>query len=109
MVQAELCGYVGYINVFISPPASLKTQRSQRKNIIFPLPLIRQKERRTGRTAKEKNSSLSDNLTTDEGALFTAASLGPKRLLIFAFRPLSGKQKNKTSPLRAQRLCGENK
>ena len=61
------------------------------------------------RTAKEKNSSLSDNLTTDEGALFTAASLGPKRLLIFAFRPLSGKQKNKTSPLRAQRLCGENK
>jgi hypothetical protein len=29
-------------------------------------------------------------------------------LLIFAFRPLSGKQKNKTSPQRAQRLCGEN-
>jgi hypothetical protein len=25
-------------------------------------------------------------------------------LLIFAFRPLSGKQKNKTSPQRAQRL-----
>jgi hypothetical protein len=38
----------------------------------------------------------------------TAASKSLEELLIFAFRLLSGKQKNKTSPLRAQRLCGEN-
>jgi hypothetical protein len=28
-------------------------------------------------------------------------------LLIFAFRPLSEKQKYKKNPLRAQRLCGK--
>jgi hypothetical protein len=31
----------------------------------------------------------------------------PLGLLIFAFRPLSGKQKNNTKTLRALRLCSE--
>jgi hypothetical protein len=37
----------------------------------------------------------------------TGARESPEGLLLIAFRPLNGKQKNKTSPLRAPRFCGE--
>jgi hypothetical protein len=63
------------------------------ENNLFPLPLSLQKHWRTGRTAKERLSALIYDQTVYGGILFTLASWRPKGLLIFAFRPLSGKQK----------------
>jgi hypothetical protein len=47
------------------------------------------------------------NHNYSEGSLIILEILNPEGLLIFAFHPLSGKQK-KIRPLRPQRLCGEN-
>jgi hypothetical protein len=72
MAQAMLCGSVDEYK----PPASLETQRSQRKYYfsfeVDPSTICR--SYRAGKTAKEKLSASIDKQTTYEGILLTVAS-----------------------------------
>jgi len=76
-------------------PLSLKAQRSQRQDY-FSFAVER--------TAKEKLSACANIESISDPYFWIYGDL--KKVLIFAFRPLSGKQKIKYA-LRAQRLCGE--
>jgi len=95
---ALLCRYVS----LYLPPASLKTQRTQRI-IIFPLLLRGRQWKSTKQLTlrKRQQTSILWLQGADMGILL------PEGLSRFAFRRFSEKQKKKPKTLRSLRLCGE--
>jgi len=94
----------------LRPDKSLEAQRSQRRSNIFPLPL-RGRQRKSFQLCKAIKPLMSvfcskQRVAGLKGCGFLLSALVHIPLLFLA--GLSGKQKNRTSSLRAQRLCGEN-